>query len=50
MGVITFYCKGETDAYSHELSLDGSNVHCLDLELLDNVIIFPNVGSGYCYI
>jgi len=50
MDVIFFHCRDETDAYGYELGFNRSDIHCLDLELLDNLIIFPNVDSSCCYI
>ena len=50
VGVISFHCRDETDAYGYELGFNRSDIHCLDLKLLNNLIIFPNVGSSCCYI
>ena len=34
--------------YSHELSFNRCDVHSLDLGLIDNMVVEPNVGGSCC--
>jgi len=48
--VIIFYGKNEANVDDYEFSFDRGNIHCLDLELFSDRIVFPDVGNSYCYI
>ena len=48
MGIIYFHSWGEANMYSHELSFNRCDVHSLDLGLIDNMVVEPNVGGSCC--
>ena len=50
VGVIVFHSKDEVNIDGHEFSFDRGDIHCLDLELFSNRVVFPDVGSSCCYI
>lgn len=50
MDIISCYGQSKTNLYGHKFSFNGCDIYSLDLRLIDNIVIEPNMGSDYCNI